>query len=176
MKAIAYMGVLLVMIASVFATAECQKNIPPKSPDNECKTYLGEDFYGVAKFEWVDNEYKLSEEGMLSPYEISINGDDKEADWTSNYKVYPLVKAGKDTETYEGAKSGTVYCIDWENPKDKVNCHGISHVTFCDKTGGENGGNGGDDDDNEVPEFSVLTLGLAIIGAGLGLVLLRKHH
>ncbi|MBN2459683.1 hypothetical protein JXB28_05335 [Candidatus Woesearchaeota archaeon] len=168
-KGIAYIGILLLMVASVMAQVG--------SPDTECETYLGESYYGVAKFSCDDAGCTMdtdcdfdqfdpeNKDCMKSPYEITLDGDNDEADWTSNYDVKALVKASTSTEAQgEYGTSGTVTAFGG---------HEISHVTFCGKEGSNgNGGNG----NHDVPEFSTITLGLAILGAGLGLVFLRKQH
>ena len=99
-------------------------------------------------------------------YTVTIEGDADSVSWTS---VPPaagvLSKEGQCYQDLPGGLSGDV---------DKIR-YGISHITLC---GNSNGGcvgpccNGGC---NGVPEFSTLTLALAVIGATLGLAFVRKH-
>lgn len=161
-KAILYASLFLIMIASVFA-----------SVDSDC-TENGFDF-GIAKYtptddwDWAD--------GMESAYALTVDEiNTGEFDWTAIPGVAGVyVKAGSKNETTAGGTSGTVYCINYTNPGEQLNCHDISHITFC-----------GNEDlppppcidcepPNGVPEFSLITLVIAVIGAGLGLAVLRKH-
>jgi len=111
---------------------------------------------------------------------ITFTGDCKEADWESLSAFdMVIVKASTQSEVQSIATdgmSGTVYCIDDVNPEGKPICHDISHVLFCsDNGGGCTPGTPGCGD-NQVPVFPGITVGFAVIGAGLGLALLRKQH
>jgi hypothetical protein len=169
-KGILYVGILLVMIASVFATID--------NSNSDCKELgTGDDYYEVAKYNCNVNDCNLAGT-VLSPYEINVDGNKESADWTSeDYNVQAVVKVTSTTEaqgTY-GMK-GTVTGLPC-NPAD-LNCdkiYGINQITFCGKEG-NGGGGGGSGGSSNVPEFSTITLGLAILGAGLGLVFMRKQH
>ncbi|HJX05874.1 MAG TPA: hypothetical protein VJ461_04125 [Candidatus Nanoarchaeia archaeon] len=169
-KAIMYVSLFLVMIASVMAQVG--------SIDTECQSK--EFDFGIVKYEWDEMAGTFDpEDPAISGYTTSIDCTDTqsgeeakiecmEADWTSIPDADGiLVKGGTETDDYLGGTEGTVYCVDYDGT-----CHGISHVTFC---GNYENGNGNGNGDHPVPEFSIVTLGLAVIGAGLGLVFIRKR-
>jgi len=146
------------------------------SIDDECQAECGPDYYGIVKFEW-DNGGFEPENPALFGYEITIEGDDEEAEWESDPNVHcVIVKAGQEEEQQTelecpGDDEGTVVGIEGFNPKGKPITKGISHVTFCKYY--KNGG--GNDPPNGVPEFSTMTLAAAIIIGSLGVAFLRKR-
>jgi hypothetical protein len=87
----------------------------------------------------------------------------------------------------DGIKNGAEQCDGSLGVEDGNN--GVKCTPFCEKScdycnegcewetmyGGSCGGGGGGGG-NDVPEFSALTLGIAIMGAGLGLALLRNKR
>jgi hypothetical protein len=152
MKKILSLFVFLLVIGMVSAKVG--------SPDVECQAN-GFDF-GIEKFASND-EFELEDDN--SEYDITVDGDAQEADWTASPAVDGvLVKSATNTTVFAGGTSGTIY--GWTEFKfnDKKNTteeitHDISHVTFC--------GN------NEVPEFGVVAGAVALVGA-LGVFLYRR--
>ena len=101
---------------------------------------------------------------MYKQFKFTIKGNLKAASWTSNLGVYSvLVKAGNSETAFAGGTSGS-----FTSQKD------ISHVTFCGHRAATNGGNGGGST-NGVPEYSAITLGVAIVITTIGLVYLRRN-
>ena len=154
--------ILLVVASSVYARVG--------SINEECKDN-GFD-YGIAKFEWDDGSYE-AENPPIFPFEINVSGNGSQADWISNRAVSGVLrKAGQDTAVLPGGTEGTAYGWETTNPQGRPVVHDISHLTFCKWSNG--GGNGGGDPPTGVPEFSTITLALAIVGATLGFAFLRK--
>lgn len=123
---------------------------------------------GLAKYNWNATSGQFEKDsGIIDITSLTGNGDS--ADWTnSGYVSGVLVHAGEGQEltALPGGFIGNV------NPAD----HDISFIAFCGTNGGGDGGDDDDGGDNQVPVFPGFTIGLAVIGAGLGLALLRKHN
>jgi len=119
------------------------------SPDNEC-IVAGFDF-GVAKWEWEDGKYVLSDEGERDGYVTNVAGSDSSAAWTSTPGVDGVLS--KEGQCYQDLSGGTGGMV------EKIN-YGISHITLC--------GNGDvPPPDHKVPEFTTIGAGIALVGAGL---------
>ncbi len=136
------------------------------SPNTECQDN-GFD-YGIAKYQCGSTSPEEGDGTGLSVTWNAVMFNDEEvqcgsADWTSTYEIAGvLVKSATNTDVWPGGMSGTVEGWETTNPQDQPILHSISHITFCG-------------DEHQVPEFSTLTFGAAIIGAGLALVFLRKR-
>lgn len=169
-KAIFGLITAMIMIVSstmALAKAEC----PPGVGDVDCECFEHGYDFGIAKFE-CGKSYDI--DTTVKGYDLTVEGDCQSADWTSDPDVDGvLVKAGTLYEVYSGGSSGTVASIK-EVKKHNTVYHDISHLTFCGK--GSNGGGDGGDDDNEVPVFPGITIGFAVVGAGLGITMLRKQE
>ena len=120
MKKLVFFAVFL-FIASVFLVLGTAGGFGNGvgSPNNECRNN-GFDF-GIAKWEWNVNSYKLSREGEAAGYSTSVTGTARTAQWTSSPGAAGVLsKEGKNTYSYFGP-SGTVV----------AGKHDISHVTLC---------------------------------------------
>ncbi|MBN2422151.1 hypothetical protein JXB41_02900 [Candidatus Woesearchaeota archaeon] len=127
------------------------------SPDEECRQH-GFD-YGIAKWDWVEEAYVLSAEGVRPGYTVSISGDAASATWKCNPGAAgALSKEGTYTYVHSGGTSGTV--TPSLAPDGKT--HDISHITLC-----------GNENDGQVPEFTTIGAGLALLGAGA--IICRKR-
>lgn len=141
--------VLVLSVGAVVAVPENDNRVG--SPDEECQEHFGDGWFGIAKWEYEDGSFVLSEEGELDGYDTSVEGDDEEATWTSVPDAQGVLhKEGQDTYTHAGGAQGTIQSEEY----------GISHITLC--------GNG-----QEIPEMPVVLGGLALVGA-IGLVALRR--
>lgn len=137
----------------------------------ECKEFYKNNthYYSIAKWEYNDekNNYILQEQNPLYHYyTITVNGNLKMANWTSNPDVYSvLVKVGNNRTEFRGGASGSV-----NSTKD------ISHITFCGykHSGGTSACVGANCNGNGVPEYSTLALVAAVITVMLGLIFLMK--
>lgn len=167
MKAFVYIIVLLTLVSMAFAQAEqCpDTSCHAGNADTECQCF-GYAF-GIAKDEstgsWSYN----------NGYDIDVTKND-DYDWTASPGVAGvLVKTGGGNNNFCVLSGGTSGSVSGELS--------VSHITFCgnDNGGGCTGCCPGDPYyptcTPPVPEFSLITLGLAVLGAGLGLALLRKH-
>lgn len=123
------------------------------SIDSECQG-LEYDF-GIEKFEWNEETQIYELETNNPNYNIQVTGTDSLAYWTANPVVDGVIHKEDNLPLFDndGGSSGTIY---------QHSQHAISHITFC--------GN-----ENEIPEFSTITAGLALLGAGAGFVLLRRR-
>ncbi len=141
--------ILMVVIFFMLASGGLAK---VGSPDSECID-RGFDF-GIVKWEWAGNSYMVSEEGVRSGYEVSIDGNATTALWTSSPGANgALAKGGQNYYTYAGGSSGTSHKSDLDN-KD------ISHITLCG------------DEIPDAPEFG--TLGALAALAGIGGFLAKR--
>lgn len=122
------------------------------SPDNECMN-AGYD-YGIAKFEWENGAYVLSEEGVKDGYTVDVWGTASTAYWSSFPAAYAVLsKEATNTHTHDGGFEGVI---------NKTDQYDISHITLC-----------GMDDHYEIPEFGLI--GFAVIAvAGIGFFLYRR--
>jgi hypothetical protein len=131
----------------------------------ECSNFFNDaNYYSIVKWKYdvSSGDYVVEEENHIYRFYITnVFGDLNEANWTSSIDTGSvLVKAGSDTFSFEGGRSGMV-----NSTKD------ISHVTLC----GYRTGNGGNGNGNGVPEFSSLGLIAAVLSVTLGMVFLRKN-
>ena len=171
-KAFMFVILALFLVSGVIATTSITCADKDKKGDkdnngfnNECQKYFNDkNYFPLAKFDYNGHGYTLIEQSSdYDSYTIDVSGTSKKADWTSNPNVYSvLVTEGKKEVQFNGGLSGTI----------TSNRDNISHITFCaKKTSG--GGTGGVP--SGVPEFSLLTMGIAVIAVSLGLVFLRKN-
>lgn len=106
--------------------------------------------YGIAKYQCGST---TPSEGDGSTTTLSWNNC-VSVDWTADPAVDGIIsKEGTIRFVYPGGTSGTI---------TKVDQHDISHITFCGNTNGE------------IPEFTAVTAGIALLGA-LGVFLLKKR-
>ena len=167
MKIVSYIVAVLMLAGAVSAAVG--------SISDECQAH-GFDS-GVAKWSCGDSGFTLEESNYIS-YTTDVVGDCQGADWTSVPGADGLVvKAGTDSQVFPGGVSGTVEA--WsqcQNAECKKNVtRDISHVTFCRNSDGGSCRGQECDPGQGVPEFSTLTLGVAVLAATMGLVYLRKR-
>jgi len=153
---ISIMMILTLIAASSIALAI--KNI-----DVECQA--NGFAFGVAKYALVDSAYQADPESDAN-YKVSVTGDAQGASWTSSQNYIDGVLKNGQTPALSGGYSGNV-------------AGDISYLTFCGYNHGTRSvstpvGSQSVTYDG-VPEFSLLTLAIAVIGVGLGLAVLRKH-
>jgi hypothetical protein len=121
---------------------DAQKDGEVGDIDNECQDH-GFDF-GIAKWNY-DGGFILSEEH--DDYDTLVTGDSSSAHWESVPDADGVLsKEGVCYQYLPGGSSGDVDNIEY----------GISHVTLC----------GNEDGDNEIPEFTAIGAGIALLGAG----------
>ncbi|MEK6968334.1 MAG: hypothetical protein AABX51_06920 [Nanoarchaeota archaeon] len=151
-KIIQFMSICAIVISMLSATVVANGI---GNPDNECQDQ-GFDF-GIAKFECDDDSWSMSDDDGFPPegYDVSASGEDcSSVDWESNPAAAGVIeKAGQEVFIHDGGFSGTV---------GQSGQHAISHLTLC--------GN-----EEVIPEFSRVAAGMAIAGAGLGYIALRKR-
>jgi hypothetical protein len=131
----------------------------------ECQNfYKDTHYYAMSKWEYTCSAKDYTEVASNPLYgalDYNVDGTLKKISWTSNPEVYSvLVKAGNDYTEYVGGSGSAT------SSKD------ISHVTFC----GYKTSNGGGGPGNGVPEFSPVTLGIAMTLTTLGILYLRKSE
>jgi hypothetical protein len=177
-KLILFLALAFIMAGSAMAVKPTE--VPKPKPfcgnegfDCECQNfYNSTDYYSIAKFEpkpapctSAATSYFIAEQNTLYDYyDITVNGTAKSVSWTSDPDVYSaLVKAGNDWVEYLGGKGSATSAK-----------KAISHVTFCGKKNSNGGCTGPNCGNNGVPEFSLLTLGIATVAVTAGLVYLRK--
>lgn len=147
-------SILLIMVAFVLLSSVAFA--VRSNPSYECSAYCGSMSYPVAKYDWDDSSmsYLLDNDFEDSGYAVDVSGDTSSADWTADPAVDCVIhKEATDYFTYDGGASGTINKVE----------HDISHITFCA-------------DENEVPEFGVIAAGIAIAGAIIGMLIIRRRH
>jgi len=170
MKLGIYAIVLLVLATAAMASSDFK---------TEC-TNKGFDF-SIAKYEKSGSSWnEVERNSLFSSYQFTVSGSLKDADWTADPSVAGvLVKGGTEYHPdVSGGTSGTAYCVNYTNPGGQYNCHAISHITFCGDYPPPppcTGCNCPGANCNPVPEFSPITLFVAVAIAGLGLAYFRKH-
>jgi hypothetical protein len=156
MKGLIYALILLMIVSTAFAL----------SADDECKANGYS--YGIAKYTWnaQTSQFEVEPQAVSPPdvYDIKfINGK-----WDAFPSISGgvLITTGGKTTATIGGGSGIIP----ENTESLTFCGNNFHrgrgITAFNTEPTELPG---------VPEFSVMTLGLAIVGVGLGLAFLRKH-
>ena len=170
-KAIIYL-VGLLMIAS-FASAV--------SINAECTNICGAGYSGIVKWGCDGGVWTLDPESPTDTG-ISVTGNCDSATWDVDGSGADgiIIKAGN----IEHAEGSVYECNSLANTDNPVDIEkDISHLTFCSHTPVDpcianpqlcDPCYLDPDSCNGVPEFSTMTLGLAIIGVGLGLAFLRK--
>lgn len=139
------------------------------SVDEECRQY-GFDF-GYAKYELDESHWELG--SMFNESYVEVEGDAQEMDWESTMHVAGVLrKSATDTSVLDGGMQGTVYGWEDMKPNGRVIVHDISHLTFCGRGGTGSSSGGGT---HGVPEFSTVTLALAVVATALGLVIFRRN-
>jgi hypothetical protein len=166
--------IVFVIMAALLASAATAA-VSNVGFDNECSSfYDSNNYYSIAKWVYSNetNNYILEEQNSLySYYGINVYGNLIAADWTSDPKVsFVIMNAGDESIEFNGGTAGYVNSIT-----------DINHITLCGHTVNKrviqpnNGCVGVDCGGNGVPEFSVITLGAAVLAVTLGLVFIRKR-
>ena len=155
MKGLIYVLVMLTIVGTAFAI----------SADEECKANGYS--YGIAKYTWNAETSQFEAEAQAVPpadvYDIKfING---------RWDAFPaisggvLMNDGGQAQRTIGGGSGIIP----ENTESLTFCGNTFHRSRSITTANTA------QEGLHAPEFSIMTLGLAIIGVGLGLTFLRKH-
>jgi len=140
---------ILMVLSVIMLTSAYAKKVG--SPDEECQAN-GFDF-GIAKWEYGDGVYSLSDDGEFPGYTTNVIGNNNQANWTSDPAAAGiLTKEAGDTFVHPGGMSGIV---------NYHGSHAISHLTLCGNF-------------EEIPEFT--TIGATLVLAGAGLYIYRKKR
>jgi hypothetical protein len=142
-------------ITLMLATIVIAQELSVGSVDSEC---IANGFdYGIAKYQCSET---AAEEGShYDDYTIGVtwtqdNSDCTSVDWTASPAVDGVLsKEGTNTTVTSGGTSGTI---------DQIGDNSISHITFCG------------DEEFEIPEFTTIGAGLALLGAGVYIWKKRK--
>ena len=135
----------LLLIAVLVAVS----SVSAGSIDSECQAH-GFNF-GVAKWEWNDELGIFELKDHIDNHGTNVEGNQEEASWTADPAVDGvLTKQGNDYLVFGGGTNGLV----------SEDMHGISHITFCRNN-------------EEIPEFSTITAGIALVVA-MGFTFYRR--
>jgi len=154
-KGLIYVLALLMIVGTAFAL----------SADEECKAngYA----YGIAKYNWNAQTAQFDAETQAVPpadvYDIKFIENRWDAFPAISGGV--IVNSGGQAQRTIGGGSGII-------PEN------TEALTFCGNTFHRSRSytpSGSQSNGLQVPEFSVMTLGLAVIGVGLGLAFMRKR-
>jgi hypothetical protein len=165
-KTITYLILATLLISGVSAVARVDLTQETMTADQDCQAKGFS--YSIARWTYDNGAYKATGD-HLSRFMILVKGTPAEATWSSSPSVAGvIVSEGSEPRSVAGGSSGVI----------AQNGAGIEQVTFCGNTQRSNTAvidNPQPKQPAGVPEFSVLTLTLAIVIGGIGIALLRRN-
>lgn len=140
------MSIVMLLLCSGFVFAD-PVGIP--NYDQECMDNCN-GLKAIAK--WEDGNVQK----YMAGYAVNVTGDGESANWTSSPGAECLVsQEGSNTYTHIGGTSGTVV---------KTGKQEIGHITLCGRS------------QNQIPEFTAVAAGIALLGSGAAFIALRKKR
>ncbi|MBN1792917.1 hypothetical protein JW826_04515 [Candidatus Woesearchaeota archaeon] len=149
-----------VAIALLLVAGTSAMTMGPSALDTTCEDNFFPGWYGIAQWTYTNDTYTLVESNPA--YTTTVEGDATSANWTSSAPVAQILVQAETGESKVSGNYGTERAVEEE---------GIQALTLCSHPDGKRRLSV----QNAVPEFSMLTLGAAVVVSLLGVLYLRKQ-